>query len=168
MFAWSQSRGNVPGWFGLGTALEAYVSERGETALSELRRLYREWPFFESVLDNAELSLAKADLQVAARYASLATGENAARIWSRIREEYERSVTWLLRVAQRSELLEGLPVLQRSIALRNPYVDSLSEIQVRLLARLRRLAPDDPERARLLRLVHLTVNGVAAGLQNTG
>jgi phosphoenolpyruvate carboxylase len=101
-------------------------------------------------------------------YAALATTPEGPALWARIDAEFERSVRLLLRITGRTRLLDGLPVLQRSIDLRNPYVDSLSELQVRLLARLRALAPDDPERQRVLRLVQLTVNGVAAGLQSTG
>ena len=89
-------------------------------------------------------------------------------IWERIEAEHERTVRLLLRVTRRERLLDGLPVLQRSIALRNPYVDSLSELQVRLLARLRGLPPDDPARSEVLRLVQLSINGIAAGLRNTG
>jgi phosphoenolpyruvate carboxylase len=167
-FAWSQSRINLPGWYGLGTALEAYRAAHGEAGLDVLARLYRSWPFLNSLLDNAELSLAKADMGVARLYARLATNRGDDRRWAAIEAEHERAVTLLLRVTGRDRLLDESPVLQRSIALRNPYVDSLSEVQVRLLARLRALEPDDPERAQVLRLVQLTVNGVAAGLQNTG
>jgi len=114
--------------------------------------------------------LAKADMGVARRYASLATDndDDGGRRWAAIEAEYHRTVALLLRVTGRDRLLDGAPVLQRSIALRNPYVDALSELQVRLLARLRAMAPNDPERGRVLRLVQLSVNGVAAGLQNTG
>ena len=167
-FAWSQSRINLPGWYGLGTALETYRAAHGEAGLDVLARLYRSWPFLNSLLDNAELSLAKADMGVARLYARLATNRGDDRRWAAIEAEHERAVTLLLRVTGRDRLLDESPVLQRSIALRNPYVDSLSEVQVRLLARLRALEPDDPERAQVLRLVQLTVNGVAAGLQNTG
>jgi len=167
-FAWSQSRINLPGWYGLGTALEAYRAAHGEVGLDAIARLARDWPFLSSLLDNAEMSLAKADMGVARLYAALATGPGDDRRWDAIETEYRRTVALLARVTGRQRLLDGAPVLQRSVALRNPYVDSLSELQVRLLARLRGLAPDDPERARVLRLVQLTVNGVAAGLQNTG
>ncbi|HYH93137.1 MAG TPA: phosphoenolpyruvate carboxylase [Candidatus Saccharimonadales bacterium] len=167
-FAWSQARINLPGWYGLGAALEAYHAAHGDAGLAEVARLARSWPFLASVLDNAEMILAKADMGVARRYASLATDPGAAPAWATIEAEYHRTVGLLLRVAGRDRLLDGAPVLQRSIALRNPYVDSLSELQVRLLARLRALEPDDPERARVLRLVQLSVNGVAAGLLNTG
>lgn len=140
----------------------------GADGLAEITRLYRSWPFLASILDNAEMILAKADMGVARRYASLAPGPDDERRWATIEAEYHRTVSLLLRVTGRDRLLDGAPVLQRSIALRNPYVDALSELQVRLLARLRSMAPDDPERGRVLRLVQLSVNGVAAGLQNTG
>ncbi len=167
-FAWTQSRINLPGWYGLGTALEAYRVAHGEAGLDAVARLARDWPFLRSLLDNAEMSLAKADMGVARLYAGLANGEGDARRWAAIETEYHRTVTLLRRVTGRERLLDEAPVLQRSIALRNPYVDSLSELQVRLLARLRSLPAGDPERGRVLRLVQLTVNGVAAGLQTTG
>ena len=167
-FAWSQSRLNLPGWYGLGSAFAAYRDANGEAGLDELAALYRSWPLFEAILDNAEMTLAKADIGVARLYARLAAGPRAAEIWERIEAEHERTVRLLLRVTGRERLLDGLPVLQRSIALRNPYVDSLSELQVRLLARLRALDADDPARAELLRLVQLTINGIAAGVRNTG
>ncbi|MGC8634906.1 MAG: phosphoenolpyruvate carboxylase [Candidatus Limnocylindrales bacterium] len=169
VFAWAQSRAFVPGWYGLGTALEAFTHSHGNRALRDLRAMYRDWPFFTSTLDNAELVLAKVDLEVAASYAGLARGvPDAERFWRTIREEYERSVTGLLSVTGRGRLLDASPVLQRSIELRNPYVEPLSQVQVRLLRRLRTLPPDDLERERLRRVVELTVNGVAAGLQGTG
>ncbi len=167
-FAWSQSRINLPGWYGLGSALDSYGAAHGEAGTREIARLYRSWPFLASVIDNAEMILAKADMGIGRRYASLARGEDADRRWAAIEAEYHRTVTWLLRVTGRDRLLDGAPVLQRSIGLRNPYVDALSEVQVRLLRRLRALPPDDPARATHLRLVQLSVNGVAAGLQNTG
>jgi phosphoenolpyruvate carboxylase len=167
-FAWSQARLNLPGWYGLGSALEAYADAHGEAGLDRLAGLYRSSPFFASVLDNAEMTLAKADIGVARLYAGLARGPDAARLWERIEAEHVRAVGLLLRVTGRTRLLDGLPTLQRSIELRNPYIDSLSELQVRLLARLRALSPGDPARPELLRLVQLTVNGIAAGLRNTG
>jgi phosphoenolpyruvate carboxylase len=167
-FAWSQSRINVPGWYGLGSALQAFRAAHGDEGLGEIGRLYRSWPFLASVLDNAEMILAKVDMGIARRYASLASRPDRERRWETIEAEYHRTVGLILRVTGRDHLLDGAPVLQRSIALRNPYVDALSELQVRLLARFRALPPDDPERGRVLRLVQMSVNGVAAGLQNTG
>ena len=165
-FAWTQSRIALPGWYGLGTALEVYRARHGAAGLASIARLYRTWPFLASVLDIAELILAKADMGVARRYASLVR-EDAGR-WSVIEAEYHRTVRHLLDVTGRDALLDGAPVLQRSIGLRNPYVDTLSELQVRLLGRLRATGPDDPDHATILRLVQLTVSGVAAGLQTTG
>jgi phosphoenolpyruvate carboxylase len=167
-FAWTQSRINLPGWYGLGTALEAYRTAHGDAGLDAIARLARDWSFLRSVLDNAEMSLAKADMGVARHYASLAHGDGDTRRWAAIETEYHRTVALHRRITGRARLLDAAPVLQRSIGLRNPYIDSLSELQVRLLARLRSLPPDDPERGRVLRLVQLTVNGVAAGLQTTG
>ena len=168
VFAWSQSRANLPGWFGTGSALAAYRRKYGAAGLARLRGLYRDWPFFATVLDTTEMVLAKADMPVAERYASLASGPGAAEIWQRIRSEFELTVAQLKAVTRRERLLDNMPVLQRSIELRNPYVDSLSELQVMLLRRMRELPATDPARASLLHLVHLTVSGVAAGLQNTG
>jgi phosphoenolpyruvate carboxylase len=167
-FAWSQARINLPGWYGLGHALEAYRTAHGEDGLDAIARLVRDWPFLSSLFDNAEMSLAKADMGVARLYAALARAPGDDARWAAIETEYRRTVSLLARVTGREHLLDGSPVLQRSVALRNPYVDSLSELQVRMLARLRALPPDDPERERVLRLVQLTVNGVAAGLQSTG
>ena len=168
VFAWSQARIDLPGWFGLGSALDAYAARHGERGVRELERLYRSWPFLASILDNAELSLARADIGVARQYAALAPGDDHARRWSRIETEHRLTVSWLARVTGREHLLADDPELRRRIVLRDPYVDSLSALQVTLLARLRACSPDDPERNRLLRLVQLTVNGIAAGLQATG
>jgi phosphoenolpyruvate carboxylase len=168
VFAWSQSRANLPGWFGTGTALAAYRARQGSAGLTSLQQLYRDWPFFATVIDTTEMVLAKADMAVAARYASLATGAGAGAIAELIRAEFDRTVEQVLDVTGHDRLLDNMPVLQRSIELRNPYVDSLSELQVQLLSRVRAMPDDDPQRAEVLRLVHLTVSGVAAGLQSTG
>jgi phosphoenolpyruvate carboxylase len=167
VFAWSQARIELPGWFGLGSALEAHAAAHGEAGIATLARLYARWPFLASLVDNAELALARADLGVARQYAALA-GDTATGPWAAIEAEYARTTGWLSRLTGRDRLLEREPELRRRMGLRDPYVDSLSEMQVTLLARLRACDPDDPERARLLRLVQLTVNGIAAGLQRTG
>ncbi len=168
VFSWAQARLFLPAWFGLGTAVESYETEHGSGATESLQDLYRESPFFMGVIDVMEMALAKVDLAVAQRYASLAPQPDADRIWELIRSEFERTVAAVLRISGRERLLDAAPSLQRSISRRNPYVDSLSELQVMLLGRLRALPEDDPERERLRRLVQLTVSGVAAGLQNTG
>jgi phosphoenolpyruvate carboxylase len=168
VFAWAQARIDLPGWFGLGSALEAFGRRRGDAGLRELARLYRTWPFLASLIDNAELALARADIGVARQYAALAPGDDHAHRWATIEAEHRRTVAWLARLTGRTQLLEDEPELRRRIGLRDPYVDSLSAMQVMLLARLRACKPADPERDRLLRLVQLTVNGIAAGLQATG
>jgi len=168
VFAWSQSRIGLPGWFGLGSALAGFASANGERGRETLRRLYRRWPFFESLIDNAELSLARTDLDTGRLYAALAVGEEAERIYGRIAAEHRLTVDALLDMTGRASLLEGLPTLDRSIARRNPYVDPLSLVQVGALRRLRDRTPGDPERAAEVRLVGLTVSALAGGLQSTG
>jgi phosphoenolpyruvate carboxylase len=168
VFAWSQSRLDLPGWFGLGSALAAFEERHGTVGIDRLHSLYLRWPFFESVLDNAEVVLARVDLRTARSYAALSGGQDVARIRRAVEEEYGRSVAGLLRVTGRDRLLERSPSLRRAIELRNPYIDPLSEIQVGSLERLRALPPEAPGRETLLRLVQLTVAGVAAGLENTG
>ncbi|HEY5629578.1 MAG TPA: phosphoenolpyruvate carboxylase, partial [Candidatus Limnocylindrales bacterium] len=172
VFAWSQSRVELPGWFGLGSALEGYARAHGDSGLADLARLYREWPFLSTTLDNAELTLARTDPGIARRYAELAADtigrEAADRIWGAIESEHRRSVELLPLVTSRSELLGDQPSLRRSLRLRAPYLDTLGELQVGLLRRLRALADDEPDRARLRRLVQLTVNGIAAGVGHTG
>jgi phosphoenolpyruvate carboxylase len=168
VFAWSQSRANLPGWYGLGTALDAVTTRGGRAVVEHLNGLYRRWPFFASVIDNAELSLAKADLGTFRRYADLAAGPDAVAIRAMIEAEYERSVRLLLLVTGQDRLLEGHPTLARSIELRNPYVDALSAIQVELLGRLRAPDVDPADATRIRAVVGATINGIAAGLQNTG
>jgi phosphoenolpyruvate carboxylase len=168
VFAWSQARANLPGWYGLGTALDAVAARGGAAAVEHLADLYRRWPFFASVIDNAELSLAKADLGTFRRYADLAAGPDATAIRGSIEAEYARSVRLLCVVTGRDRLLAGHPTLERSIELRNPYVDALSAIQVELLGRLRAGDVGGEEAAAIRAVIGATINGIAAGLQNTG
>ncbi len=168
VFSWSQARLFLPAWYGLGTAIEDFENEHGSGSTESLQDLYRESPFLTGVIDVMEMALAKVDLVVAQRYASLAPESDSERIWELIRSEFERTVAAVLRISGRETLLDAAPALQRSISLRNPYVDSLSELQVLLLSRLRALPEGDPECEHLRRMVQLTVSGVAAGLQNTG
>jgi phosphoenolpyruvate carboxylase len=168
VFSWNQSRHGLPGWYGMGSALGAFASsDRG--APDTLRQMCEAWPFFRSLVDNAQLSLGRADLAIARLYAGLAApAAMRERIFDAIVQEWQRTEEAILAVSGLSELLGGSPVLRRSIRLRNPYVDPLSFVQVSLLRRLRAVAGDDPDRAAMQRLIALTINGVAAGLQNTG
>jgi phosphoenolpyruvate carboxylase len=168
VFAWSQARVNLPGWYGLGTALEAFTSRGGRDAVEHLATLYRRWPFFASVLDTAELSLAKADLAAFQRAAGPAEGPDATTIRALIEAEHARSVRLLLLITGRDRLLAGNPTLARAIDLRNPYVDALSAIQADLLGRLRSPGRAPAEAAALRAVIGATINGIAAGVQNTG
>jgi phosphoenolpyruvate carboxylase len=161
VFAWTQSRHVLPGWYGVGTALERVVAHHGATAVAEM---LRDWPFLKALVDDVEMVLAKADIGIAARYARLA-GPLEQVFFPGIRAEFDRTVGCVLRLKGTSALLDGDPVLQRSIRLRNPYVDPMSLLQVELLARWRAAGrPDDD----LLEALLSTVRGIAQGLQNTG
>jgi phosphoenolpyruvate carboxylase len=160
VFAWSQTRCNLTGWYGLGSGLAAAPS------VDDLRTAYAEWPLFTALVDNAEMSLAKTDRAVAQRY--LALGDRPD-ITDRILAELDLTESLVLAVLGSSRLLEGRRILAAAVDLRNPYVDALSHLQLRALRALRRGEyADDTEEHRLRSLLLLSVNGVAAGLQNTG
>jgi phosphoenolpyruvate carboxylase len=160
VFAWSQTRCNLTGWYGLGSALAAVDD------IEQLRTAYREWPLFTALVDNAEMSLAKTDRAVAERYLCLGDRPDISR---QILDELDRSSEGVLAVLGHEQLLEGRRVLGAAVDLRNPYVDALSHLQLRALTALRTAGTvDETQVERLRRLLLLTVNGVAAGLQNTG
>ncbi len=167
VFAWSQSRTNLPAWYGVGTALAAFSQQPdGRQALADA---YAEWDFFRSVIDNVELGLAVADPALAARYSALAGDtEPMRRIAGTIEAERQRTVDELTLLTGGDGLLAHSPRLRRSLELRTPYVDVLSELQVHALARLRSGELDAAERRATEALIQLTVSGVAAGLQHTG
>ncbi|HEV2218239.1 MAG TPA: phosphoenolpyruvate carboxylase [Candidatus Dormibacteraeota bacterium] len=153
VFAWSQTRLNLPGWYGLGSGLQA-------ARIADLREAYRDLPIFNVMIDNAEMSLAKTDRQIAERYLELGGRPDLTK---RVLDEYDRTLTAVLAVTRHKRLLEDKRVLSWAIELRNPYVDALSHLQLRALRHLRTRRSSDAEK-----LLLLTVNGVAAGLQNTG
>jgi phosphoenolpyruvate carboxylase len=158
VFAWSQMRLNLPGWYGIGSGLSA-------APLRDLRRAYAEWPLFNSMLDNAEMSLAKTDRRIAQRYLDLGDAPDLAAM---ILEEYDRTMDQVLAVTGHRRLLEDRRVLSWAIDLRNPYVDALSHLQLRALRAMRDRNTKRSDRVRAEKVFQLTVNGVAAGLQNTG
>jgi len=166
VFSWTQARVNLPGWFGLGTALQAELRAHG---LERLQTMYVDWPLFASAIDNVQLSLGTADVPTARRYADLA-GAELGPVFEAIMQEYERSVDVVLQVTRQGELLEGSPTLARSIKLRNPYVDALHVAQLALLKRYRGLPNNvgTDERQLLMDAIHHSINGIAAGLQTTG
>jgi len=167
-FSWMQSRHVLPGWYGIGHALESYANETN--GLFRLREMYREWPFFRVVLDNAQLSIAKADMSIARLYAELVEDTTAAnRIFNIIEAAFDQTVNWILLVTEQQELLDNEAVLKNSVSQRNPYIDPLNFIQVSLLRRLRdRDTLDESELDDLMQAIFVTINGIAAGLKNTG
>ena len=161
VFAWTQCRSIITGWYGLGTALERAVDVHGEKMLAQMAS---EWPFFTNMLDDVEMVLAKCDLDIAEAFSKLA-GPLHESFFAMIRGEFERTSHWLLRLKGSQELLRDDPRLALSIRLRNPYVDPMSLLQVDLLQRWRATDRKDDD---LLRALVACVNGVAQGLQNTG
>jgi phosphoenolpyruvate carboxylase len=162
VFAWSQTRCNLPGWYGLGRGLEAVAASFGAERLHQMNE---EWPFFRSLLENAEMSLAKADPMIAGLYLDQGHRPDLTHL---IREEFRRTRLQVKHATGHDRMLSGRPVLRRAVDLRNPYVDALSFLQLRFLREVRHEDPGTADSARLLDLVLQTVNGVAAGLQNTG
>ncbi|MBB5788332.1 phosphoenolpyruvate carboxylase [Jiangella mangrovi] len=161
VFSWSQTRVTLPGWYGLGSGLAAVGD------LDLLRRAYDEWPLFTVMMENAEMSLAKSDRRIAARYLALGDRPELTR---QILDEHALTTRWVLDVTGHTRLLEDRHVLGRAVALRNPYVDALSYLQVRALRALRQdeVESGSADEAATRRLLQISVNGVAAGLQNTG
>lgn len=169
VFAWTQSRIELPGWYGLGTALADQVERHGPAAIEHLTMLHATWPFFRALLDGAAASLSRVEPATIEARAGLARGlPRADAIQRAILDEHARSVALLLRVTGRTRLLDDAPVEQRAADLRAPYLEPLSALQVRLLHRLRALSADDPEAVRVHRIIGSTVNGLAAGLHTTG
>jgi len=167
VFAWTQNRFLLPSWYGSGTALGAFV--RDDSKLETLREMYQGWPFFRTLVDFMQMTLAKSDLRIAYSYTSLVRDEGVReRMWARVSEEHAACMDALLLVTNSENLLDDTPVLQRSIRLRNPYVDPLSYVQVSLLRRLRKLPEDSPDREGVLKTLLLTVSGISSGLLNTG
>ena len=168
VFSWSQCRLTLPGWYGFGTAVEAWLAEKPEARderIATLHDMHRRWPFFRSMLSNMSMVLAKTDLAIASRYADLVT-DAAVReaIYPRLAAEHRRTVHWLLQVTGQSGLLDDNPTLARSIRNRFPYLDPLNHVQIELLRRYRAGQTD----IRTKRGIHLTINGLAAGLRNSG
>jgi phosphoenolpyruvate carboxylase len=163
VFSWNQSRHGIPGWFGVGSALDAVVADEG---IERLRGLYATWPFFRALLDNAQLALVRGDIDVASYYARLA-GEDGRGIFSVIKAEHDRTVARILEVTGDKQLLEGWQTVARAVKRRNPYVDVLSHAQIELLGRLHGTTDTD-ERARIREILFTTINGIAAGLQTAG
>ncbi len=166
VFSWTQSRAMLPAWYGLGTAVERVSGEFADTP-ERLADLYRRWAFFTGMIDNAELALAKADLDIARLYSELVPDEALrAAVWADVSQEFHRSRRAVLAITGSSELLEKVPWLKRSIEVRNPLLDPLNLMQVELLRRLD--AGDEAESEELRRLARLSIQAISGGLRTTG
>lgn len=169
VFAWTQSRHLLPAWYGAGAGLDGYLKGRGAAGKTLLVEMYARWPFFVALVDNLEMSLAKADLGVAETSAALVKDPVLRRtMWGLIKGEYQRTVAALRTITGHASPLEKAPVLRESIALRNPYVDSLSALQNRFLKVWRDETRPARDREAALAVLLVTLNGIAAGMKSTG
>ncbi|ALC90788.1 phosphoenolpyruvate carboxylase [Bacillus sp. FJAT-18017] len=165
VFAWTQSRQLLPGWYAAGTGLESFA-EAGEENMALLQEMYEKWPFFRSTIDNLQMALTKADITTAREYAALVDDKEAGdRIFRNIKDEYKRTRRILLQISGDSELLDHSPNIKASVRRRNPYIDPLNFLQVELIKLLRAKDHNDDE---LMNEILLTISGIAAGLRNTG
>ncbi len=168
VFGWAQSRHTLPAWYGIGSALDRWGAEDPEKQ-RQLQSLYRHWPFFRALISNTQLALAKADMGIAREYKDLAHDKDSAeRIYQDIAGEYQRTLKHVLAITGQNELLAENPALALSLMRRNPYLDPLNHIQVKLLERYRGMGEDDPQRQHWLQPLLRSINAIAAGMRNTG
>jgi phosphoenolpyruvate carboxylase len=164
VFSWAQCRLMLPGWYGFGSAVDGYLGQNPQ-GLATLRRMVKAWPFFKSLLSNMDMVLSKTDLAIASRYAELVSDtELRQRIFSQIKAEWTLTRQHLLAILEQDDFLADNPMLARSLQLRSPYMDPLNHLQVELLKRLRAGESDE----RVARGLHISINGIASGLRNSG
>lgn len=168
VFAWTQSRYLFPAWYAAGTGLNEFY-QNNEENMKVLQDMYENFSFFRSLIDTLQFAIVKADLTIAKEYANMCSDEVVQnRIFEQIEEEFHLTKAMILKITGLTEILDNAPALQESIRQRNPYVDPLSYLQVQLLAELREIREQGQDDPILLREVLLTINGIAAGLRNTG
>jgi len=164
VFSWAQCRVMLPGWYGFGAAVKAWLAAHPD-GMATLQAMHADWPFFRTTLSNMDMVLSKSDMAIASRYAELVTdAELGRRIFSRVREEWQSSTDAVLAITRQQTLLETNPLLARSIRNRFPYIDPLNHVQIELLRR-HRAGDTAPE---VVQGIHLSINGIAAGLRNSG
>lgn len=165
VFSWTQCRLMLPGWYGFGTAVKAWTDARPDDGLATLQAMHDDWPFFRTALSNMDMVLSKSDIAIASRYAELvADASLRQQIFSRLRREWQASTDAVLAITRQQTLLESNPLLARSMRNRFPYIDPLHHLQVELLRR-HRAGDNDPG---VVQGIHLSINGIAAGLRNSG
>jgi phosphoenolpyruvate carboxylase len=165
VFSWAQCRLMLPGWYGFGAAVKAWLAGRGGDGLATLQAMHRDWPFFRTTLSNMDMVLAKSDIAIASRYAELVSDAGLRQaIFGRVREEWQSCIEAVLAITGQQTLLERNPLLARSIRNRFPYIDPLNHVQIELLRR-HRAGDTAPE---VVQGIHLSINGIAAGLRNSG
>jgi phosphoenolpyruvate carboxylase len=166
VFAWAQSRQTFPAWYGIGASMATWCAGKADR-LELLREMYREWPFFRNLLSNAQMALSKSDMSIAREYAGLCEDRDTGkRIWEIIASEYQRSVDWVLQVAQQERLVAENPTLAASLARREAYLGPLNFLQVRLIRQVRATA--DPTASPWMKPLLRSINAIAAGMRNTG
>jgi len=164
VFSWAQCRLMLPGWYGFGSAVKAWLEEHPD-GMATLQAMHAEWPFFRTTLSNMDMVLSKSDIAIASRYAELVTdAELAAKIFAQVRAEWRASIDAVLAITRQQALLDTNPLLARSIRNRFPYIDPLNHVQIELLRR-HRAGDTAPE---VVQGIHLSINGIAAGLRNSG
>ena len=165
VFSWGLSRTLLPGWFGFGSAIKRFIEREGDAGLAQLRAMYKQWAFFSGLLSNMDMVLSKTDMGIASRYAELVEDKALRdKIFNAIESEWEDTIRMLFNITGNSVLLQDNPAFSRSLLTRTPYIDPLNHLQVSLLHRHR--AGDDDEKVK--RAIHLTINGIATGLRNSG
>jgi len=169
VFGWMQNRQLIPGWYAAGTALKSFADAKSDN-LEKLRKMYKEWPLFTAIINNLHTALMQADMQIAKAYIPLAKNQEAAqRIFANIEEEYAKTKEIVLHISESDELLAHYPLFRESMLFRIPHISPLNFLQVELLRALRgsdELSEEDE--GKLITQILLTINGIIAGLRNTG
>ena len=166
VFSWTQNRQTISGWYGFGSAIFESINKK-EISITELRKMYKDWRFFNSLINNIEMVLFKTDMIIGKEYTSLNNSSEVKKVFKMISDEYDKSVKAILSITEEKALLDHNKSLQRTLALRNPYIDPISFIQINLIKKYR-VAKNPNEKTELLNMLRSSVNGIAAGIRNTG
>lgn len=167
VFSWTQNRQTISGWYGFGSAIENAIQNK-TISISKLKEMYGKWEFFTALVQNVEMVLTKTDMIIAEEYLTLNNNSNTKRLFNSIKEEHERSVKFILKITGEKKLLDHNKQLQKTLELRNPYIDPISFIQVELIKQIREKKLSKSKKEQLLNVLRTSVNGIAAGMKNTG